>query len=266
MKIRNFFSTAKFITATILGGGGYLVFDTYTSANIIADQIIERYEKNRQILLSKPHGKATVGTVLTYDKGNETFIFLGREDINGASAEKAGKYSDLGGRVEENDKTYIAALLRELKEESRGYLDFDEDYVLKNSHLVSKINNGRTIYYIMLNPCSGIMLKINHLINHTRNNPRPQDYEEKDDYNWFKLEDILQQLDRKSKIDVIDMEGEKQHIEIRPYLITDFFKNPQFALARKEIENQAPSNFFATLITRQRLANRNMDIKTGIEK
>ena len=136
-------------------------------------------------------------SVLVFKKVNkEVFFLLGRDNKD--------KYSDFGGYKENKDMTDKDTAIREFNEETMGAFINNTDlnqllddnkkfYNKKYKHIVYIINI--LIDDNKVNTYNNISNYLNNVLNVENNDNIPKDYFEKKNIRWFKLSDIVNDVD-----------------------------------------------------------------------
>jgi uncharacterized protein YnzC (UPF0291/DUF896 family) len=219
----------SFIKKTILILGVFTSFYAQASQTPVFSTPNHVITNIKQILLSHPEGKGTVGIIPYIKKGSKTYILLGREDIKGADKSKAGKYCDLGGSVK-SDQSFLDNMLRELKEQSMGLITPKAEYVLNQGIFLLKDDNNRRIIYALIPAVDKLYIPA-FALNEFRLKKQEtltQAEAEKDHFVWLHLEEILAGVkNNHEKIKVSDIDGKTHEIALGKYFIEDFLKSPE---------------------------------------
>jgi ADP-ribose pyrophosphatase YjhB (NUDIX family) len=181
----------------------------------------------RQFLHTKPEGKATVGVVPYTLNSGEVYILLGREDINSDNKKKAGTYADFGGSTNE-DQTYLDNMLRELREETMGFLTPTGDYILDNSKFVTKDNNGRKIIYSLMPAGKKYFIEASKITRYRAKNKNKLTRAEieKDEFAWLPLKKLISSAKNGAyTVNLKDIDGAYKQVRLRKFFAEDFLKN-----------------------------------------
>ena len=213
------------------------VFSSFHGKN--PEKISHTENRFNQILQTVPKAEATIGVLLLYKKNRKEYLLLAREREDGPG-EKAGTFSDLGGKTQRG--TFLENALRELKEESAGLFNFssvsNQKNILEKSIIILKINpqTKRKIVYLIY-PIKPQDFKSCSALNNARERLKqdiktPSSYLEKDLYLWVDLEDLcdfsLGKLKAQDSLLVHTLEGTSKVIRLRSFFIKDFLRNKTF--------------------------------------
>ena len=182
---------------------------------------------NTNILLQIPKHKAHVGVIPYLKQNNKIYVLLGRERLDGKN-NSSGKYADFGGQTELDGTSLITNTVRELYEETMGQLKVSEKELLKLGQLLCSNLDRKKPRYYMFFPLSEADIKLSKKFNAIRGNLDLSKvkitYAEKDQFYWFALDDVMQQLP-----EIHDIDGNLHSIKFREFFVHDFLQHPDLS-------------------------------------
>ena len=188
-------------------------------------------------LLKASEAKATVGVIPYYVHNKQVYILLGRERVDSKKTGAAGTFSDFGGSVKLDGTTILQNAVRELAEETMDEIRVKESQLLNKARLLyTKTKEGRQVFYLFY-PMSGKDYILTRDFNILRAkasaykiNPA---YLEKDQFVWFKLDDIVSNIpdnaNENTKVSATDIDGNTHDIMLRGYFVKDCLLHPELA-------------------------------------
>jgi hypothetical protein len=194
----------------------------------------DNVKRNIEILKAKVPSKGTVGMVLVCKENNRLYMLLSRERI-GTSKEKAGYFSDFGGKTARKNSTVIENMRRELREETVGIIKLHPKEIINNGYTVFKFNNLRPIVYttFLLPKC----FNTNLLEEKIMDKRLPDSYREKDQFLWLNASQLVK--DPQSEMMIKDNHHVVNKIRIKDFFLKDYLKNPEVKKIIKHLQKSS---------------------------